>query len=303
MPEHSRTLLTTGEIAKMCGVSNRVVRFYQDKGLLIPAHVDEETGNRYYDYSQIVTLESIRHLQNVGFSLDEIADITASQDMVGLERAAERRLGEIEAQRRELDIARWTTERLLASCRLMEHPPMLDQIMLENLPARPILAFDVSSGTKDANDSPGSPDTKADSSSLRGWLNVTAGVKRAMIERGHPLSFYERIGCTVSKESFLNKNPQVKQAIIMVDEEEGSRVDGARLPAGPHLTIFSSHGYTANGTTNPSDTDYLVRMADYAEAKGMEVTGDPFEEVLSSYPFRFHKQGDALYRICVPVMR
>ena len=58
-------------------VTVKTLRHYEQKGLLLPDEVDPWTGYRYYAVDQMQKLNSIRALQRLGFSLDEIADLYA----------------------------------------------------------------------------------------------------------------------------------------------------------------------------------------------------------------------------------
>lgn len=53
-------LLTIGNISKQTGVHIKSLRYYDKIGILPPAHVDRETGYRYYDFSQIQLVEAIQ---------------------------------------------------------------------------------------------------------------------------------------------------------------------------------------------------------------------------------------------------
>ena len=53
-------------------VTVKTLRHYEQKELLIPNEVDEWTGYRYYSIGQMQKLNSIRHLQQLGFTLEEI---------------------------------------------------------------------------------------------------------------------------------------------------------------------------------------------------------------------------------------
>ena len=59
----------------MMQVTVKTLRHYEQKGLLLPDEVDEWTGYRYYSINQMQKLQSIRDLQRLGFSLDEIKDL------------------------------------------------------------------------------------------------------------------------------------------------------------------------------------------------------------------------------------
>ena len=56
-------------------VTVKTLRHYEQKGLLLPCEVDEWTGYRYYTIDQMQRLKSIRQLQRLGFSLDEIREL------------------------------------------------------------------------------------------------------------------------------------------------------------------------------------------------------------------------------------
>ena len=56
-------------------VTVKTLRHYELKELLIPNEVDEWTGYRYYSIDQMQKLNSIRHLQQLGFTLEEIRDL------------------------------------------------------------------------------------------------------------------------------------------------------------------------------------------------------------------------------------
>lgn len=71
----SKTKLKIKEFSRLCQVTVKTLRHYEKIGLLKPAEVDEWTGYRYYSVSQMQTLNSIRLLKEIGFSLEEILDL------------------------------------------------------------------------------------------------------------------------------------------------------------------------------------------------------------------------------------
>ncbi len=56
-------------------VTVKTLRHYEQKELLIPDEVDEWTGYRYYSIGQMQKLSSIRQLQQLGFTFEEIKDL------------------------------------------------------------------------------------------------------------------------------------------------------------------------------------------------------------------------------------
>ena len=72
MPKENSHLMTIGQAAKALGVTRRMILNYEDKGLLKPDKKDGKTGNRYYTADSVSRILTIRSLQNLGLSLDEI---------------------------------------------------------------------------------------------------------------------------------------------------------------------------------------------------------------------------------------
>jgi len=76
--------MTSGEIAKKAGISQKAVRLYDQKGLLKPTGYSE--GNyRLYDKEALLILEKIIALKQVGFSLEEIRDRLNSEEEQDIE--------------------------------------------------------------------------------------------------------------------------------------------------------------------------------------------------------------------------
>jgi DNA-binding transcriptional MerR regulator len=66
-------MLKIGDFSSLAQVSIKTLRYYDERGLLSPAHVDPETGYRYYSASQLSRLHHILALKDFGFSLEQIA--------------------------------------------------------------------------------------------------------------------------------------------------------------------------------------------------------------------------------------
>lgn len=70
-----KTKLKIGVFSKMMQLTVKTLRHYEHKGLLLPSEVDKWTGYRYYSIEQMQRLNTIRHLQRLGFTLDEIKEL------------------------------------------------------------------------------------------------------------------------------------------------------------------------------------------------------------------------------------
>lgn len=72
-------MLSIGELAHTTGVSRRMLRHWEESGLVEPAEVDAWTGYRRYAISQVGRVRAIAGLRAVGFGLGEIADLLGPQ--------------------------------------------------------------------------------------------------------------------------------------------------------------------------------------------------------------------------------
>ncbi len=62
-----------GDFSRLCRVTVRALRYYDEIGLLKPAKVDQFTGYRYYSLDQLPKLNHIVMLKGIGLSLDDIS--------------------------------------------------------------------------------------------------------------------------------------------------------------------------------------------------------------------------------------
>ncbi|MEU4692264.1 MerR family transcriptional regulator [Actinoplanes sp. NPDC023714] len=68
-------MFTIGDFARTGRVSVRMLRHYDEIGLLRPAHVDPSSGYRFYTASQLSRLNRIVALKNLGFTLRQVQSI------------------------------------------------------------------------------------------------------------------------------------------------------------------------------------------------------------------------------------
>jgi MerR family transcriptional regulator, thiopeptide resistance regulator len=72
-----------GELAKQTGITVRTLRYYDQLGLLKPTEYTE-TGHRLYTYQDLLRLQQVLSLRQLGFSLEEIKQILESGKLIPL---------------------------------------------------------------------------------------------------------------------------------------------------------------------------------------------------------------------------
>ena len=68
------SMYTTGEIAKICGVTVRTVQYYDTRGILVPSDLTEG-GRRLYTEEDLVRLKVICLLRHLGLSIHHIDEL------------------------------------------------------------------------------------------------------------------------------------------------------------------------------------------------------------------------------------
>lgn len=68
-------MLSIGAFSRLGHISVRMLRHYDALGLLPPAHIDADTGYRYYNWQQLETLGKIETLKAYRFPLSRIVEL------------------------------------------------------------------------------------------------------------------------------------------------------------------------------------------------------------------------------------
>lgn len=77
---------TTGELAKLCGVSVRTVQYYDDREILCPTELSEG-GRRLYSEEDLKRMQTICFLRDTGLSINSIGELMRednARDVVSL---------------------------------------------------------------------------------------------------------------------------------------------------------------------------------------------------------------------------
>ena len=127
----NKTKLKIGEFSQMMQVTVKTLRHYEQKGLLLPDEVDELTGYRYYSIEQMQKLQSIRDLQSLGFSLDEIKELYDDDSHTPSVRQMDEKIKETELQLNQL-IAR--RNRLLEWKNSRKQITKMEKFNIQSLP-------------------------------------------------------------------------------------------------------------------------------------------------------------------------
>lgn len=103
--------LQIGEVAERTGVTQRTLRFYEEKGLLNPPS-RMDGGFRLYSEDDVLRVEQIKRLQSLlGLTLAEIKEMVEADEALSQIRAEYRKDADVEQKLDQLHRARVVTER------------------------------------------------------------------------------------------------------------------------------------------------------------------------------------------------
>lgn len=131
-------MLRIGDFSKLARISIRMLRHYDEIGLLAPEKVDDFTGYRYYSEAQLPLAGRINALKEMGFGLSAILEIQKTYaDPEALKEFLLVRQAELREQAgrtaRQLRILETTIRRLGKDHAIMEY-----SVTLKELPQRTV---------------------------------------------------------------------------------------------------------------------------------------------------------------------
>ena len=132
--------MNIGQAAEESGVSAKMIRYYESIGL-IPKTVRTESGYRVYSDSDVHTLRFIRRARDLGFSVEQIAELVAlwrdrDRASTDVKRIALEHVDLLERKARELQEMATTLKHLAKHCHGDSRPdcPIIEGLADESIP-------------------------------------------------------------------------------------------------------------------------------------------------------------------------
>ena len=112
--------MTIGEVAKRSDVNIQTIRFYERKGLVLAA-ARSSSGYRQYTDEAVKRVRFIKHAQEIGFSLREVANLLSLQVVAestcgDVKIQAEEKISDIDEKIRKLEAMKAALGKLVEKC-------------------------------------------------------------------------------------------------------------------------------------------------------------------------------------------
>ncbi|MDO4745094.1 MAG: MerR family transcriptional regulator [Bacillota bacterium] len=282
-----------GEVAEMCSVSIKTLRYYDQIGLVIPEFRNEESKYRYYSKQQMIKLFIIRQLRKLGFAVKEIKELLENLNVEEMEEAVNNRLEAIDSEIKELEmkkaIGENLRERLKRGGDILSraegifsdaYMDTMDNIKLEKIPEGTLLY--VREVMKNYSNS---------DVSLAQWITITDKCTERGLIRKSPIivTYYAQ-----PLEQFLMKDTDVEFGILIdgeIEENKDFRKFGGfdavtKIHVGKYSDAVNSH----------------ISMMQWINQNGYELAGPISEEFIVS-PVDIDNEEEHITKIIMPVKK
>lgn len=127
-------MMNIGEASQASGVSAKMIRYYEETGLIPPAG-RTASGYRTYGPKEVQILRFVRRARDLGFPMEKVADLLAlwrdrSRASADVKHLAEAQIQALEARIREMQEMKASLEHLVHACAGDDRPdcPILDDL-------------------------------------------------------------------------------------------------------------------------------------------------------------------------------
>jgi DNA-binding transcriptional MerR regulator len=272
-----------GEFSRITGVTIDTLHHYDALGLFKPANVDPFTGYRYYSARQLMALNRILALKEVGFSLEEIARILqeklTNDELRGMLKA--------QLLRAEQDVrsAQSRQERILARLNYLN---LEDDMPAYEVTLKPVESLTIAAIRETVPTLEQMPQRCSEM-----FDTIERWVRDNDLPLGPPMSIYYN-------EGFVRENIDTECSFIIPDSDAASRVSPAapiqvkRLDPVPLMasTIATNDFYKKPGGLLPA----YNALARWIEDNGYQIAGPPRELFYGSA-----EKGDLTAEVQYPV--
>ncbi len=240
-------LYRIGEVAKMFRLSVGTLRHYETLGILTPAHIDADSGYRYYNVQQFECLNTIRYLRMLDFSLEQISAFLQNRDVEQMSEMLRKQKRIAFQKRMEWKRIEKKIEHRLQ--RLEEaKAPGLGEIKLRALPAQRMICI------------------RSDLS-LHTYLDMEEAIRELEREQDSASVFLGKIGVGIAKERLeAGDVSSYDTAFLLLDPEDTTKGACESFPEMrcASLRFAGSH---------PDAPSYYEKLLRFIREQNMTITG------------------------------
>ena len=97
-----KKLFSIGEVSKICNISKKALRYYDQIKLISPDYVNEENGYRYYSEDTLLYLPILKYYKQIGFKIEEMQGLLSGVNLNGILKYFPEKIGELTNEGRKI---------------------------------------------------------------------------------------------------------------------------------------------------------------------------------------------------------
>lgn len=273
-------LIPIGKMASLNHVTIATLRLYDEKNLLKPAYVDEETGYRYYDIHQNARLDLIAYMKELGMSLSEMQGVFAKEDITLIESILIKKNEQMHKELNEMKLRHDALERSIKSIETFRKSPTPFIPNIQFIDRRYAFIEECSSDFY-----------KFD---IFEYEKNLAIFRKQLIDSDFSYIHTYNVGTSISKEDIIDKNIKAKDIFIFVDNQlYKTRRDIKTIESGMYACIYVDK--------YDDEIEYAKKLVDYCNENKYKIVGDYICEVMSEFNIFDNKKRNMFLRLQVPI--
>jgi DNA-binding transcriptional MerR regulator len=271
--------LSIGRMAKINHTTVPTLRLYDKLGLLIPYHVDESSGYRYYDIKQSARFDMIQYMQELGMELKEIRHVLDREDLNQIEsiliRKEEKTAQEIESLAIQKDAIRHAVQNI----ERYKKSPRSGTTTLEYIPKRRIYAISTGINFYDHG--------------IDTYEMILKKLKEDLISNHLPQVYYCNAGTILKQEDLESQRWYSDRMFVFVDEH---------FPRPDRVETVEDAMYACIYCGSfDQEKQYAKRLLEFCRKNGYRIIGSYLCEVLIEFNVFNADSRSMFLRLQVPV--
>ena len=104
LEKNGEKLYSIGEVSKLCSVSKKALRFYDEIGIISPDQVSPSNHYRYYSRNSLLDLTILKYYKQMGFRLEEMRSLINSEEYRKMERGFLEKINELQDEQTAINV-------------------------------------------------------------------------------------------------------------------------------------------------------------------------------------------------------
>jgi len=273
---------TIGQFASFNHISEQTLRYYDKIGLLRPTSQNNQTGYRYYNITQCVTLDIISHMKSLGIPLKDIKSYLDSNDRQWLLQTLTEKRNHISQQIKLLMDTQAVIDRKLLDYQNHAILPKAGIPFIEAIGKRTVFRYNTSINYY------------YNENSVANYEYMLHVFKNRLREQNVPDVYFYNVSSIMSKDNLLTRNFFTTDLFVFVNESDRDRFIACdTIAANTYLCMVCDD--------SKNETALINRLLHEIDINGYTICGDYICEVVSEFLSTRDDSRSMILKLQIPI--